>query len=226
MGRCTYVVFAGSLLLHLAVFWPEALPPTGRTVTPLMVRLVPTPVAESDTPLSGRPEGEPPLRRVMTSDDAELAGGRRALPQVVSGSRQAAMERKQGRAGNGAQLGGLKGDSSEADWLVQHAPFVSDSERGNAVLVGRYRLALAGAAIRLLQASGEAFSGGLEGRSVIIVQVMPGGGFPDVRIEESSGARVLDERALALVRRAVLEVPAPLQGQPFYVVLPVLFEAM
>lgn len=226
MGRCTYVVFAGSLFLHLAVFWPEALPPVERAGMPLSVRLVPAPVAESDTLSSRSPDSESTQRRVVTSNDVEVDGVRRAPPQAASGSRQAEVRMRQARTGSDVQIGGQEGKLHHVESLAHYAHSVPDGADGDAVLVGRYRLALAGAAIRLLQLSGEALAGGPQGRSVVIVQLMPGGGFPDVQIEESSGDYVLDQRALALVRRAVLEVPAPPQGRQFSVVLPVLFEAI
>lgn len=221
MGRCIYAVFAVSLLLHLVAFWPDAVKQAEYPVTPLLVRLVSAP--SEVVPVRESVEEPPADKRAVASNSVRGSGERRTLGLQ---SQQAMVRIAPARTGD-VSIGELSMSPSEAN-ARKASPFSSaDDESGDARLIGRYRLALAAAAIRLQLGSEEVLvAAGLKGQSVVIVNVIPGVARPDVRIVESSGLRVLDESALALVQRAVLDVPAPLRGRQFSVVLPVLFETM
>jgi len=224
VGRCVYVVFAASLFLHLILFWPTVFRPAEPTVTPLVVRFVQTPVVGSETAVAQRSEGEALPRRTVVPNGAGMEAPRGMSSRDVAGLNQVASRKR--HPNDGVKADGP--DVSPADSAVLSQSIGSIAEDGAAyeLRIRRYRFALASAAIRLQQASSTLPVGGHKGRSVVIVHVMPGVAFPDVRIAESSGAHALDERALLLVRHALSEVPVPVQDRQFSIVLPVLFEEM
>lgn len=162
---------------------------------------------------------EGPLR------EAGWIKGRTAPARTISGQRQVAMVKSRPVVGTEAHV---EAPSSFAADTLAAPPRskLADDDADEAVWVGAYRLALAVAAVRLQHASERSTASRLQGQSVIVVHFRPGGVLPEIRLSESSGQSVLDEGALDLIRRAVLDVPAPVQNQPFSVVLPVLFETM
>lgn len=224
MGRCVYAVFAVSLFLHLILFWPSSFRSAGPSVTPLVVRFVQIPATHLAAAVVQGSEGEAQPWRAMVPNGAGTEASRGVLSRDVPGLSQAASKKK---LSNDEVKAGRQG-ALLAGSVVLSQPTGSTAEDGAAseLQIGRYRLALASAAVRLQQASAISLVGGQAGRSVVVVHVMPEGALPDVRIAESSGTGALDESALALVRRAVSLVQAPVADQHFSVVLPVLFEGM
>lgn len=225
MGRYLYAVFAVSLFLHLVLFWPgpqRLVPPVATT---FVVRLVDRPAAK-DNPEVG--ESKPKAEDAQTRGEALEGTGRvaeRVVPlQGVSGPRQIAM--MEGRPVTGAKASVEPPSPFAADTLAAPVSSKVLDDDEETAWIRRYRLALAIAAVRLQYAPGRGTASRGAGQSVVVVHFRSGGALPEIRLSESSGQSVLDDGALDLIRRAVLEVPAPAQNQPFSVVLPVLFETM
>lgn len=223
MGRYLYAVFAVSLFLHLLVFWPSAFRPASPAVAPLLVRFVgmPPPISPSSGSAPSPAGEEVPQRGEVLSDGRRIV--RRSDPiGGAAGRNQATIVKER----HGAERSAQRPSPGVEGVLVERARSDSEDDVAHEARVGRYRLALAVAAVRLQHASGMGAAAGQQGRAVVVVHVMAGGSLPDVRLAESSGASAMDDSALALVRRAVLHVPPPESGQPFSVTLPLLFEAM
>ncbi len=92
--------------------------------------------------------------------------------------------------------------------------------------VDQYRLALMGAAKRYKRYPSQAVENGWTGRVEVRLVVARDGGVETVRVKNSSGYAVLDDQALDMIRRAegVTPIPSALQGLPFSVDIPVVFD--
>lgn len=216
-----YLMFGISLLLHLAVFWPEpAAIVRGERRGPLFVDFI-----------AGRAAGVAPfasdevLQDVLAQREGQVpaVGAHRAPAAAPAGIKPGLARMREWKVRSTARaedsaLGMLSSDS-----LPSPAVFDDSDEVAQ---MSRYRLALAAAAVRLQGVAGLSSPAGLHGRSVVVVRVRPGAVLPDVDLAESSGQPALDDSALELVRRAAASLQLPVRRQEFTLALPVLFEAM
>ena len=106
---------------------------------------------------------------------------------------------------------------------VQSVPAAVASAGPSQESIARYRLDLARQARRFKRYPPLARQRGWEGVVVISIIGIPGGIGPSVAVDRSSGVKLLDEDALAMVTRAAQTSPLPdgLAGRGFTIALPI-----
>lgn len=222
------VVVSLSVLLHLALFWPSP----NRDVRAPLSQVLSVRIAQLQ-PLSE------PLPRLP---DVPAAGGDATLDETATAQQRPISDNpppssvvgKAVRERTGAPSREIDppvapqvlphrlnpGMQSASPELVVSA-VRREPEDVKGVSLSRYRIALAAAAVRMQ--SLEAEVPGVAGTAVVDVRLAGAG--PQVYLVTSSGVEKLDRRALALLGRAIREVPAPVGDgvSDAFVRLPVVF---
>lgn len=225
--RLRYAV-AASLLLHLLLLWPAALPQrqeadvpgslhaTMRPVTPPVTPQAPkpAPVAVAPAPTSIR-EVRTPAQAVPESPQAlpvPLATTAPANPLVRTVGVSPASE--------------ASGASSSSGVAAAPVPAVTPGTRLSAEGLRGYRLAVATQARRFKRYPPEAMSAGWEGSAEIRLEVGSDGLPRPALVTRGSGHEALDRAALAMIDAgaARARLPDSLRGQGFSIVLPVVFK--
>jgi len=117
--------------------------------------------------------------------------------------------------------------SSSEGASISSAQAVSPAaEVTRAALIGRYRLALIGAARRYVHYPAQARENGWRGKVEVRLVIGADGAIVNLTIKTSSGYPVLDDQALEMVRKGktVAQVPPELLGKEFPVDIPVVFD--
>lgn len=200
-----------SLLLHAAIFWPGPDPlQTGSTrQSPVLsVTLKPAEPAHK----AGASVNDAPVPNFSETKE---------LPTLPSATPVASKKRDSGRE---IKQPPIKAPIQTAFSGLPPAPTDGDNPpKIEAFSIGGYRLAIAAAAVRIHRQRRlpEPYSG------IAIVEVRIGGLIrgAQVALSQTSGQRAVDEQALGLVRKAVIEVPLPDSLPDATIELPVEFGA-
>lgn len=206
--------FAVSIAFHVLLLWPaatvwqEAVPSA-----PMVASLRPSvaPVAPAQPAIVHQRTNPPPAKpRAVVAEQGEtrVVDTLSSTPSPATGSEpEAAPQPPEARP-------------VVASALLPASPGV-DAEG-----LRTYRVALAGEARRFKRYPAQAIEAGWSGTTELRVSVMPGQSAPAVQISKSSGYPVLDEAALAMLRRALptTAIPASLRERAFSVELPIVFD--
>ncbi len=215
--RSKYLVGAitGSLVLHLAVFWPQpdSLSPSAPShILFAQLGQVPTPIAAPNTTLehSLRPAKSPsaPDPRQRSGTNETRVPTKASVPREVvrRSSEPSARSSGPNDVSGGAPVPG-------GDAVAERLRAVAPDERSGAadgISLVRYRLAVAAAAVRLQQ--DEMAGQGLNGTAIVEIRRSVGTAGLQVRIAQSSGVDEVDKMALALLTRAARVVSAAIAG--------------